>query len=112
MGSVVAHPPSPTEEGAGESKEIETSEEGEEQEGLGSSRKWGVGLEKVLREVYEEEIEKSVESGGKTLLADVSRKAEEVNALFPNLTIQQIRDKIFTISSQIKRRRTIGAGER
>lgn len=41
MGSVVAHPPSPTEEGAGESKEIETSEEEEEQEGLGSSRKWG-----------------------------------------------------------------------
>lgn len=71
----------------------------------------GVGLEKVLREVYEEEIEKSVESGGKTLMADVSRKAKEVNALFPDLTIQQIRDKIFTISSQIKRRRTIGAGK-
>ena len=41
MGSVVAHPPSPTEEGggAGESKKIETGWEGEEEEGFGSSRK-------------------------------------------------------------------------
>ena len=64
-----------------------------------------------MRGVYGEEIEKSVESGGKTMMADVRRKAKEVNALFPDLTIQQIRDKIFTIRSQIRRRRTIGEGK-
>ena len=114
MGSVAAHPPSPTEEGAGRTRKMETGleEEGEEEEeGLGSSRKWGVGLEKVLRDVYGAEIEQCVETGGKMLMADVRRKAKEVTSLFPDLTIQQIRDKIFTICAQIRRRRSIGEGK-
>ena len=78
--------------------------------GLGSGRKFGRDVEILLRRVYAEEIREAVDSGMKVLMTIVRRRMAEVNILFPNLTAQQVRDKLFTISSQI-RRRSIGEGK-
>lgn len=69
----------------------------------------GGGVRKGTEGVYREELDNIIESGGKVLMFDVRRKMKKVNSLFPDLTAQ-IRDKLFTISSQVRRRR-IGEGK-
>ena len=78
--------------------------------GLGSGRKFGRDIEILLRRVYSDEIREAVDSGIKVLMSSVRRGMAEVNSLFHNLTAQQVRDKLFTISSPIKRR-SIGEGK-
>ena len=49
---------------------------GDAEEGdLGASRKWAVGSERLLREVYREEIDKTIESGGGN--SDVGSEEED-----------------------------------
>ena len=91
---------------------VETGEEDADSKdgGLGSGRKFGRDIEILLRRVYSDEIREAVDSEMKVLMSSVRRGMAEVKSLFPNLTAQQDRDKLFTISSQI-RTRSIGEGK-
>lgn len=66
-------------------------------------RRFGDDIDRKLREVYMADLKISVTTGTKLRLATVRRRIDEVHTCFPDLSAQQIRDKLWTIAARERR---------